>query len=73
MQKNPSSMGFHTILMHDVYIVVHTIVYQKVRHIISMLGVHGAYVNSSIMDEGVLVKSKPLQSWAAMPLQCIPT
>ena len=55
-------MGFHTILMHDVYIVVHTIVYQKVRHIISMLGAHGTYVNSSIMDEGVLVKSKPLQS-----------
>jgi hypothetical protein len=48
--------------MHDVYIVVHTVAYQRVRHTISMLGVHGIYVNSSIMDEGALVKSNPLQS-----------
>ena len=47
--------------MHDVYIVVHTIVYQRVSRTISMLGVHGIYVNSSIMDEGALVKSNPLQ------------
>ena len=27
------------------------------------LGIHGVYVNSSIVDEGPLVKASPLQGW----------